>query len=147
MISRDSTALRHRPRTRVGQVRIQWREGPAAGRTPKNADSVWAVLAIQTTGQNSKVRIHVNARHQRQIDELIRQGRRPAITLSPALEIVIPKRRTGRPEIRDPNARCRHYVDPRAYKHPARCLARGCNRRLRRDQRGVCSEACAHRVP
>ena len=27
---------------------------------------------------------------QRQVDELIRQGRRPAITLSPALEIVLP---------------------------------------------------------
>ena len=41
------------PRTHSVEGRTGSREAP------QNRGSVWAVLAIQTTGQNSKVRIHI----------------------------------------------------------------------------------------
>ena len=55
-------------------------------------------------------------------------------------------RRSFEPRVRDGNAPFRHYVDPRAVRQPATCMARHCRRRLRRDQSGVCSKACADAV-
>ena len=77
--------------------------------------------------------------HER-INAIVRSGKRPAITLSPALEIVVPKRRVGRPVIRDLAKPYAHYKDPRAATRRARCVQ--CHRRLRVDEIGVCSDEC-----
>src|SRR5262245_43344897 len=77
---------------------------------------------------------------------ILASGRRPSITLFPGTEILIPKRRTGRPRVRDERLPFRHYRDPRAAKRRATCLAPTCRKRLRADQRGACSEACRDAV-
>jgi hypothetical protein len=73
---------------------------------------------------------------------ILASGRRPSITLFPGAEVLLPKRRVGRPRVRDERLPFKHYRDPRAGKYPARCLSRSCRKRLKANQRGVCSDAC-----
>ena len=84
---------------------------------------------------------------QEQIDALLKQGKRPSITLHPAIEVIVPKRpfRAGRPRLRDPNDPWSRYVGRRGKSQPM-CLARGCRRLLRVWQKGCCSEWCADAV-
>ena len=75
--------------------------------------------------------------------KILKSGRRPVIHLRPGMQIVVPRRsRPGRPRIRDEARPFAHYADPRACKSRARCAAPGCGKRLKKDQRGACSEAC-----
>jgi len=83
---------------------------------------------------------------QEQIDAILRSGKRPSITFSPGIEVVMPKRRRGRPRVRDLDKPFAHYADRRASIRPVRCLALGCQRRLKAHQRGACSEFCADAV-
>lgn len=82
------------------------------------------------------------------LDERLRailaSGRRPSITLFPGAEILMPKRRVGRPRVRDLAKPYAHYKDPRAATRRARCLY--CHRRLRVNEISVCGEACADAV-
>jgi hypothetical protein len=78
---------------------------------------------------------------QQQIDAILRTGKRPSVTLWPGIEIVMPKRRRGRPRVRDLARPFAHYADKRASVRPVRCLAEGCQRRLKVRQRGTCCEA------
>jgi hypothetical protein len=78
---------------------------------------------------------------QQQIDDLVKQGKRPSIFLPPGLEIRMPKGRRGRPRIRRLDAPFAHYADPRAHRYRATCYA--CHQRLRVHQRGYCSQGCA----
>jgi hypothetical protein len=83
---------------------------------------------------------------QQQINDLLHAGKRPSIVLSPCLEVIIPKGRRGRPRVRDLDKPFAHYADMRASIRPVRCLALGCQRRLKAHQRGACSEWCADAV-
>ena len=83
---------------------------------------------------------------QEQIDALLRSGQRPIVVLSPGIEILMPKMRRGRPRVRDLEKPFAHYADGRASVRPVRCLAHGCQRRLKAHQRGACSEWCADAV-
>lgn len=83
---------------------------------------------------------------QERIDVMVAQGKRPVIELTPGMQIVMPKRRVGRPRVRDSQTPYRHYADLRAGKQRPRCLARGCNRCLGVRQRGVCSESCGDTI-
>lgn len=78
-----------------------------------------------------------------EIEVLLRSGKRPSITLYPATRIFFPKRRSGRPQVRDEAMPFKHYADPRSGKRRARCLAPTCHKRLRVGQRGTCSDSCA----
>jgi hypothetical protein len=77
---------------------------------------------------------------------ILAAGKRPSITLYPGMEIVVPKGRVGRPRVRDDSLPFLHYADPRASNRRARCLAPGCGKRLRVNQRGACSETCSDAV-
>jgi hypothetical protein len=83
---------------------------------------------------------------QEQIDTILRRGKRPTVAFWPGAEIVMPKRRRGRPRMRDLDKPFAHYADRRASLRPVRCLARGCQRRLKAHQRGACCEFCADAV-
>lgn len=83
---------------------------------------------------------------QEQIDAILRSGRRPSIELLPGAEVLMPKKRHGRPRVRDLEKPFAHYADRRASVRPVRCLAYGCQRRLKAHQRGACSDWCADAV-
>ena len=78
---------------------------------------------------------------QERINAMLAAEKRPSIALYPALEIVVPKRRSGWPKVRDDRMLFKHYADPRSNNRRARCL--DCGRRLRRSQSGACSPECA----
>lgn len=82
-----------------------------------------------------------------EIAEILRTGMRPVIHLRPGMQVIPPKQpRRGRPRVRQPDRPCAHYADIRAggrRQHPPRCLKRGCDKRLRVDQRGACCAAHA----
>jgi hypothetical protein len=84
---------------------------------------------------------------QAKIDALLKQGKRPAITLHPAIEVIMPKRpfRAGRPRVRDPNDLYARYAGRRGKAQP-KCLARGCKQYLRIWRKGACSEWCADAI-
>jgi len=83
---------------------------------------------------------------QEQIDAIIRFGKRPSVELRPGAEVLVPKKRRGRSRVRELDRPFAHYADRRASIRPVRCLARGCQRRLKAHQRGACSEFCADAV-
>ena len=86
------------------------------------------------------------SRLEHRIRAILRSGKYPRITLLPGTQIYIPKRRVGRPRVRTQGMPFKHYKDPRSGKTQARCLAKGCSRRLRSNQRGACSEGCADQI-
>jgi hypothetical protein len=86
-----------------------------------------------------------------EVAAILNAGKRPIITVFPSMMATVPKRsHPGRPRVRHPDRPCGHYRDDRAAggpgTHPPRCLRRGCNKRLRVDQRGACCEAHADAV-
>ena len=83
---------------------------------------------------------------QEQIDAILRAGKRPSVEFRPGSEILMPKGRRGRPRVRDLDRSFAHYADRRASVRPVRCLAMGCQRRLKARQHGACSEFCADAV-
>jgi hypothetical protein len=83
---------------------------------------------------------------QQQINDILHAGKCPVLTLSPATEIIIAKGHRGRPRSRRLDRPFEHYADDRACLRPVRCLARGCQRRLKVHQRGACSDFCADAV-
>ncbi len=80
------------------------------------------------------------SRMQEIIDRLLQQGKRPTITFLPTAEVVVPKRRAGRPAFRNQTALFAHYADRRAHRTRPYCLKRGCGRRLGVNQRGACCQ-------
>jgi hypothetical protein len=83
---------------------------------------------------------------QQHVDAILRRKQRPVITLFPGTEVLMSKGRRGRPRSRSLDRPFEHYADDRACLRPVRCLAKGCQRRLKARQRGACSEACADAV-
>jgi hypothetical protein len=87
-----------------------------------------------------------------QIDELARQGKGAIVTLSAAQEVKIPKGPPGRPPSRLPPFMGYAFwqgsndIKNRMGGKRPRCQRSGCGRHLRKDQRWVCSDACADTV-
>ena len=80
---------------------------------------------------------------QDRIADALKGRGRPIIEIFPGMQVIPPKQpRRGRPRVRHPDRPYAHYCDHRAggsrRKYPPRCLARGCNKRLRVSQRGAC---------
>lgn len=77
-----------------------------------------------------------------QVDALVREGRIPLVTLSPGMEVRMPKQRPVRPTVRDPLHPWAHYATRRGKGRP-RCAYRGCQHKLHVRDVGYCSATCA----